>query len=163
VSEFNHDFPALVARTFRDLTADERQVLRAVSLLDSFSIELATAAAGMERDAPAMHLADRPFVGTDTGALLPYHLHELVREAVRDADSTSEDHWSPADWRRAAQRTLDALGHEFNAHGGDPDRRCLLSCLRQGLRLARDFDLELGWLADAAFAYVQDFVRRRSR
>ncbi|MCW2917410.1 MAG: hypothetical protein JWN52_5478, partial [Actinomycetia bacterium] len=158
VSEFNHDFPALVARTFRDLTSDERQVLRAVSLLDSFSIELATAAAGMERDAPAMHLADRPFVDTDPGALWPYHLHDLVREAVRDADSTSEDHWSPADWRQAAQRTFDALGREFTEHRGEPDRRCLLACLRQGLRLARDFDLELGWLVDAAFAYVQDFV-----
>jgi hypothetical protein len=158
MNEFDHDFPALVARTFRDLTADERQVLRAVSLLDSFSIELATAAAGMERDAPALHLADRPFVDTAPGALWPYHLHDLVREAVRDADSTSEDRWSPADWRRAAGRTFDALGREFAAHRDEPDRRYLLVCLRQGLRLARDFDLELGWLADAAFAYVRDFV-----
>jgi hypothetical protein len=39
-------------------------MLRAVSMLDSFSIELATAAAGMERDAPAIHLADRPWTPT---------------------------------------------------------------------------------------------------
>jgi hypothetical protein len=115
-------------------------VLRAVSLLDSFSIELATAAAGMDRDAPALRLADRPFVDHTPGILWPYHLHELVREAVRDADSPSADRWSPADWRRAAQRTLDALGAEFAVHRSDPDRRALLGCLRQGLRFAESLD-----------------------
>ncbi|WP_033216626.1 hypothetical protein [Kitasatospora phosalacinea] len=33
--DFDHDFPALVARTLQDLTPDERHVLRAVSLLGS--------------------------------------------------------------------------------------------------------------------------------
>ncbi|MFC7730685.1 hypothetical protein [Actinomadura keratinilytica] len=158
MSEFDHEFPALVARVFRDLTADERNVLRAVSLLDSFSIELATAAAGLDRDAAALQLADRPFVDVAHGAPWPYHLHDLVRTAVRDTDTTSDDRWSAGDWRRAAQRAFDALGQEFARHGDEPSRRILLGCLRQGLRLARDHDLELGWLADAAFAYVRDFV-----
>ncbi|GAA4623804.1 ATP/GTP-binding protein [Actinoallomurus vinaceus] len=158
VSEFSHDFPALVARTFRDLTVEERQVLRAVSLLDAFSVELATTAAGMDRDAPALQLTERPFVDADPGAPWPYHLHDVVRAAVRDADSSSEDRWSDADWRRASQRAFDALGREFADHGGGSDRRRLIGCLRQGLTLARDFDLELGWLVDAAFTYVADFV-----
>lgn len=158
VSEFRHDFPALVARTFRDLTPDERQILRAVSLLDSFSIELATATAGMDRDAAALRLVDRPFVEVIPGAVWPYQVHDLVRAAVRDADSTGEDRWSDADWRRAAQRAFDALGSELVKHSDDTDRRVLLGCLRQGLRLARDFGLPLGWLADAAFAYVADYV-----
>jgi hypothetical protein len=158
VSEFNHEFPALVARTFRDLPSEERDVLRAVSLLDSFSVPLATAAAGLDRDACALQLVDRPFVDVTPGAFWPYHLHDLVRTAVRDTDSTSEDHWSPADWRRAAQRALHALGAEFAQHRDDPSRRGLVGCLRQGLRLARDFDLPLGWLVDASYAYVQDFV-----
>ena len=35
----------------------------------------------------------------------------------------------------------------------------LIGCLRQGLRLARDFDLvELGWLTEAAWTYVSDSV-----
>ncbi|MEV0489600.1 hypothetical protein [Streptomyces atratus] len=58
--EFNLDFPALVARTFRDLTPDVRRVLRAVSLLDSFSVELATAAAGLDHDARAPLELRRP-------------------------------------------------------------------------------------------------------
>lgn len=34
----------------------------------------------------------------------------------------------------------------------------LVGCLRQGLALARDFRLNLDWLADAAWAYVSDSV-----
>lgn len=34
----------------------------------------------------------------------------------------------------------------------------LVGALRQGLAVARDFELELGWLADAAWAYVGDSV-----
>ena len=38
------------------------------------------------------------------------------------------------------------------------DRPRLLACLSQGLRLARDHGLDLGWLVDAAYRYVADFV-----
>jgi len=152
--EFDLDFPALAARTFRDLTPAVRQVLRAVSLLESFSVELAAATAGIEHDAPVLELVERPFIDEDPYAPWPYHLHDLIRAAVRDADSVSEDRWSPADWRRAAGRAFDALGRE--AAGGSRIR--LVSALRQGLRLASDYNLPLGWLEDAAFGYVDDFV-----
>ena len=156
--EFNHDFPALVARTFRDLTGPERQALRAVSLLDSFSVPLASAAAGLAHDAPVLQLIERPFIETDQVAPWPYSLHNLVRSAIREADSTAEDRWSPADWGRAAARTFAALGEEFHAARTAGDRRRLVSCLRQGLRLARDFGLSLGWLGDAAYAYVTAMI-----
>lgn len=156
--EFNYDFPALVARTFRDLTSGERQVLRAVSLLDSFSVELATAAAGVNQDGPALALVERPFVEADADAPWRYRLHELVRTAIREADSTSEDRWSPGDWHRAAERGFDALGRELGRAEQESDRRLLVGCLRQGLSLSRDFGLELGWLGEAGFLYVQDPV-----
>lgn len=158
VEEFNYDFPALVSRTFRDLTGPERQVLRAVSLLDSFSVDLAAAGAGSEFDAPVLRLVERPFIENDPSALWPYRLHNLVRSAVQEADSTSEDGWSEADWRRAAQRLHEALGREYDTHRADGDRTRLLASLRQGLRLAHEHGLELGWLVNAAFSYVRDFV-----
>lgn len=151
--EFNLDFPALTARTFRDLAPNVRQVLRAVSLLDSFSVELAAAAAGLDHDAPVMELVERPFVDEDPGAPWPYRLHDLIRDAVREADSTSEDRWSPADCRRAAQRAFSALADEATG-----DRARLVAALRQGMKLARDHSLDLGWLTDAAFRYVDDYV-----
>ncbi|MEU2182543.1 ATP/GTP-binding protein [Streptomyces thermolilacinus] len=152
-SDFRLDFPALVARTFRDLPPEVRRVLRSVSLLDTFSVPLASAAAGFDHDAPAQDLVDRPFVDHDADAPWPYRLHALVRDAVRDADSTSEDRWTSADWQRAARRAFDALGEEDRSN-----RTRLISALRQGLALSHRFGLPLGWLEDAAFQYAADFV-----
>ena len=152
-SEFDLGFPALVARTFRDLPVETRRVLRSVSLLETFSVSLASAAAGLEHDAPAQDLVDRPFVDQDRGAPWPYRLHALVRDAVREMDMTSDDRWTEADWRRAAVRVFDALGREDLS-----DRGRLVSALRQGLALSHEFGLPLGWLADAAFRYVDDLV-----
>ncbi|MEV5837239.1 hypothetical protein [Nocardia sp. NPDC052112] len=156
--EFDHDFPALVARIVRDLTPGERTVLRTVTLLDSFTVDLATAAAGLDSDASALNLVERPFVGNDPAAPWPYRLHDLIRSAVREADATSEDRWSPSDWRRAAQRTLDAVGTQMPAPGGYQHRRQLMACLTQGLRIACDFRLEPGWIVDAAWRYVIESV-----
>lgn len=152
------DFPALVARTLSDLTTDERHVLRSVSLLDAFSIPLATQVAGLTHDAAALRLSERPFVLEDPTGLWPYHLHQVVRSAIRNADDHADDRWSEQDWQRAAERALTALGREWT-HGPRRDRTMLIGVLRQGLRLARDFNLsQLGWLAEAAFQYVGDSV-----
>ena len=156
--EFRREFPALVARIVRDLTPGERVVLRTVSLLDSFTVELATAAAGLPREADAWNLVERPLVTRDPEAPWPYKLHDLIRSAVRDADSTTEDRWSPADWRRTARRTLDALGEQLPEPGGKGQRWRLMACLSQGLRLACEYELPLGWLIDAAWQYAAESI-----
>ncbi|MFF2430912.1 hypothetical protein [Streptomyces mirabilis] len=156
-ADFDHDFPALIARTLSDLTPDERHVLRSVSLLDSFDIPLATRAAGMTHEAPALRLIERPFVRENPFALWPFHLHGLVRFTIRTADDHTDDRWSPADWHQTAQRTLTALGKQWTA-STSRDRRLLVGCLRQGLAIARDYNLDLDWLTDAAWTYVGDSV-----
>ncbi|WP_324290913.1 ATP/GTP-binding protein [Streptomyces sp. H27-S2] len=156
-ADFDQDFPALIARTLSDLTADERHVLRSVALLDAFDLPLATAAAGLPHEAPALRLIERPFVRENVFGLWPYHLHGLIRSTVRGADDQADDRWSPRDWEHAAQRALAALGEQWIARTGR-DRMLLVGCLRQGLALARDFRLDLGWLAEAAWAYVSDSV-----
>ncbi|MER6075901.1 hypothetical protein ABT187_45580 [Streptomyces sp. NPDC001817] len=155
-ADFDHDFPALVARTLTDLTPDERHVLRSVSLLDAFDVPLATKTAGLVHEAPAQRLTERPFVRENPFGLWPYHLHALIRSAVRNADDTTDDRWSEGDWKQAARRALAALGEQWRTAG--PGRLLLVACLRQGLRLARDHRLDLDWLADAAWAYVSDSV-----
>ncbi|MGW7415814.1 ATP/GTP-binding protein [Streptomyces sp. NPDC054863] len=155
--DFDGDFPALIARTLQDLTPDERHVLRAVTLFDAFDVALATQAAGLTHEAAAVRLTERPFVHKDDFALWPYHLHALIRSTLRSADDAADDRWTPVDWQQAAGRALAALGTQCAAHTGH-SRRHLVGCLRQGLALARDFDLDLGWLSDAAWAYVSDWV-----
>lgn len=156
-ADFDHDFPALIARTLSDLTPDERHVLRSVSLLDAFDLNLATAAAGLRHQAPALRLIERPFVRENAFGLWPYHLHGLIRSTVRGADDQTDDRWSARDWAQAAQRALAAVGEQWSTRTGR-DRMLLVGCMRQGLALARDFQLDLGWLADAAWAYVSDSV-----
>ncbi|NUK23492.1 ATP/GTP-binding protein [Streptomyces lunaelactis] len=151
------DFPALIARTVSDLTAEERHVLRSVALLDAFSVPLATQVAGLTHDAAALRLTERPFIREDLAGLWPFHLHQVVRSAIRNAEDHTDDRWSEQDWLRAAQRALAALGNEWS-HGPRRDRAVLIGCLRQGLRLARDHGLELGWLTEAAYSYVGDSV-----
>lgn len=152
------DFPALVSRTLSDLTSDERHVLRSVSLLDAFSVPLATQVAGLPHDAAALRLTERPFIREDLTGLWPFHLHQVVRSAIRNAEDRTDDRWSEQDWQRAARRALSALGQEW-AHGSRRERTVLIGVLRQGLRLARDFNLDdLDWLTEAAFAYVGDSV-----
>ncbi|WP_329560097.1 ATP/GTP-binding protein [Streptomyces uncialis] len=156
-ADFDHDFPALIARTLSDLTASERHVLRSVSLFSSFDIALATRAAGVPQQASALRLVERPFVRETPFGLWPFHLHGLIRATIRDADDRTDDRWSPADWQQAAIRALAALGEQWSG-GSDRDRRLLVGCLRQGLAIARDYRLDLGWLTEAAWTYVGDSV-----
>ena len=159
-SDFDHTFPALIARTLSDLTPDERHVLRSASLLDAFDLDLATSAAGLAHQAAARRLVERPMISEDPFAIWPYHLHGAIRTALRTDDTHTEDRWTPADWHQAAERALAALGRQWQqAHAPAGGRMWLTACLRQGLRLARDHHLEdLTWLTDAAYAYVDDSV-----
>lgn len=152
--DFDADFPALISRTLADLTAEERHVLRAVSLLQAFDVPLAAAAAGQPQQAAAARLVERPFVRQEPGGLWPYSLHPLVRSTLRTAEDTTDDRWIEADWRQAAQRALDALGQPDSGTG----RRAVVGRLRQGLALAAEFGLPTGWLTEAAWQYVSDSV-----
>ncbi|MFC1405764.1 MULTISPECIES: tetratricopeptide repeat protein [Streptacidiphilus] len=161
-ADFDHTFPALIARTLSDLTDDERHVLRSASLLDAFDLDLATRAAGLAHQAPARRLVERPMIGEDPYAIWPYHLHGAIRTALQSDDTHTPDRWTPADWNQAATRALAALGHQWqhsDRTAATGDRAFLVACLRQGLRLARDHHLnDLAWLTDAAFAYIDDSV-----
>ncbi|MFJ5803702.1 P-loop NTPase family protein [Streptomyces decoyicus] len=156
-ADFDHDFPALIARTLSDLTPDERHALRSVSLLDAFDLALATQAAGATHDAPVLRLLERPFVRENPYGLWPFYLHALIRSTIRTADDQTDDRWSPRDWQQAAERAFAALGEQWTTSTA-PGRMVLIGCLRQGLTLARDFRLDLGWLTQAAWTYVSDSV-----
>ncbi|MGW9453992.1 hypothetical protein [Streptomyces sp. NPDC055632] len=125
--------------------------------VDGGGVHLATRTAGLTHQVAARRLVERPFVDETPFALWPYSLHGLIRSTLRGADDATDDRWTPTDWEAAAVRALAALGEQWAA-GPERDRLLLTGCLRQGLALARDFRLELGWLTDAAWAYVSDSV-----
>ncbi|MFB7185485.1 hypothetical protein ACFC0C_22320 [Streptomyces sp. NPDC056178] len=126
-----------------------------MSLLDAFDLGLATATAGLPHQAAAARLAELTFVRENPYTLWLYHLHALIRSTLRTADDATDDRWTDADRQAAAERALTELGQQWRAAPG-PSRRLLVGCLRQGLALARDHRLGLGWLTDAA--YTDDYV-----
>lgn len=157
-ADFDAGFPALVARVFRDLTPDERTALRAVSLLDSFDVRLAAAAAGLSSTSAVVRLVDRPFVHLDPHGHWPYHLDASVRSAITEADHGLDDSWGPTDWAEAAGRALAAMRGMREDAGEQHDRRTLINCLNQGLRLSHEYGLDAPWLVDAAYRFVTDHV-----
>ncbi|MFJ6699851.1 tetratricopeptide repeat protein [Streptomyces sp. NPDC091272] len=156
-SDFDGGFPALITRTLQDLTPQERHVLRAASLFDAFDTALVMKTAALAHESAARRLIERPFVHDNPFGLWPYYLHALIRTTLRTTADSTDDRWSPTDWTQAAGRALDALGTQWRGHRS-PGRHLLIGVLRQGLTLARDFDLDLGWLTDAAWTYVSDSV-----
>jgi hypothetical protein len=72
----------------------------------------------------------------------PFHVHDLIRAAIRNADDGSDDRWSEQDWQRAAQRAFRALESQWR-QDLRRDRTVLVGCLQQGLLLERDFRLDL--------------------
>jgi hypothetical protein len=156
--DFDHAFPGVVARVFRDLDEGERMALRAASLLDSFDVELAVVAAGLRTETPVLQLIQRAFVQYDGTAVLPYHIHDLVRKHVREADVGLADSWSGRDWQNAAIRIVAHLGHMAVSSGERRDRRTLVAALNQSFQLVHEFDLPIGWLIDGAYRFVEDSV-----
>ncbi|MGC4755592.1 hypothetical protein ACLQ3E_05245 [Micromonospora trifolii] len=156
--DFSEPFPGIVARVFRDLDQAERSILRAVTLLDAFDVDLALVTAGVTSRAAAQQLVQRPLVLHAGDGRWPYYLHDLVREQVRVADVGLDDSWTPQDWSDAAARALIALGRIAVGSRLLRDRRTLISVLNQGFRLAHEYRLQLDWLVDAAYWYVEDSV-----
>ncbi|GLW75130.1 hypothetical protein Kpho02_74270 [Kitasatospora phosalacinea] len=75
----------------------------------------------------------------------------MVRSTtLRRADGPPRDRCSEQDWAATDTRTFDALGEQWT-NTADAGRRLLVACMRQGLALARDHRLDLGWPADAAW------------
>lgn len=154
-NDFSGGFPELVTRVLRDLPPDERRLIRILSLLDAFDARLAAAIGGLPSEAAAIRLTHRAFVDFDEAVPLPYSIHRLLREHIRASD-TGPDAFTAADWRQYAARSYDELGARFAEAGPAGDRPLLISVLNQALRLGDEFDLPVGWTADAAYAYIQD-------
>jgi predicted negative regulator of RcsB-dependent stress response len=153
--DFSGGFPALVTRVLRDLPPDERRLIRILSLLDSFDARLAAQIAQLPSEAAALALTQRAFVDVDDAAPFPCSIHRLLREQIRASDS-GPDAFGPADWSRYAGRAFDELGARFAQAPAAGDRPLVISLLNQALRLGDEFDLPVGWTADAAYSYIQD-------
>lgn len=153
--DFAGGFPGLVDRILRDLTADERRLMRILSLLDSFDVALATAIVDLPSEKIAAGLVRRAFVEVNETAPFRYSIHRLLRAQVRDSDSGT-DAFTEADWHRYAARAFTEFGERFVACRADGDRATIISLLNQALRLADEFGFPVSWTVDAAYLFIAD-------
>lgn len=154
-ADFAEGFAGLMKRIFEGLDTGEQAVIRAVSLLEGFDVSLAAAAAGVT-EGTAASFVGRSLVREDPEGFWPYYLSEPVRRQVRKSDQTAGA-WTANDWQSAAGRAVAVMGDQFIRARAAHDRLAVINYLNQSLRLAHEYDRELGWLTDAAYAYVEDY------
>ncbi|MEU5993856.1 hypothetical protein ABZ806_33205 [Spirillospora sp. NPDC047418] len=106
---FGLGFPELVLRTMRDLSATDRDLLRAASLLEAFDEDVLHAVLPHLRLRQIERFVQRPFVRRDETVWPPYRLHENLRRSVIDCDADTDDGWTQTERTRNAEQAIEHL------------------------------------------------------
>ncbi|RFS85969.1 hypothetical protein D0T12_04840 [Actinomadura spongiicola] len=106
---FGLGFPELVLRTMRDLSAPDRDLLRAAALLEAFDEDVLHAVLPQMRLRQIERFVQRPFVRQDETVWPPYRLHENLRRSVAECDADTDDGWTPAERAHNAERAIEHL------------------------------------------------------
>ncbi len=134
----------------RELSEDERRLLRGLSLLEGFDVEVARGVGAPISDATLARFLAAPFIEHDPGRGWPYALHANLRQAIRSADADLRDAWSPREWDEARRRILGQLAASAEAARRSGDRDRMVACYLQGLSLAGAVDELQDWLVEMA-------------
>ncbi len=108
LADFGSSLPELVLRIMRDLSPEERQLLRAASLLEAFDAEILTSVLPDGGGAAVRRFLEKSFVRRSTGTWPEYRLHEMLRRSINDCDHYTDDGWTTEERR---QRLLLAVDH----------------------------------------------------
>ncbi|TDC69840.1 hypothetical protein E1200_07055 [Actinomadura sp. GC306] len=106
---FGLGFPELVLRTMRDLSATDRDLLRAAALLEAFDEDVLHAVLPHVRLRQIERLVQRPFVRRDETVWPPYRLHENLRRSVIECDADTDDGWTQRERTRNAEQAIEHL------------------------------------------------------
>ena len=148
--DFGQPLPEVAAKMLRDLERDERDLLRAAALLDTFSPDMLKAACPQVPDSAVTRFTGRPFLEMDPDRTWPYSLHSILREAIRRADKDLHDSWSPTERAEAASRLGSYLDQSARSAAEAGDRSTQMAAVSQAIELCRLTGQFFGWLPDAA-------------
>ena len=101
-ADLGKPFPELVLRIMRDLTPDERDLLRAASITETFNSELLSAIVPESRGSSIQRFLERSFVRYTSNSWLPYSIHESLSNAISAYDHSTLDHWTSDEWKNHA-------------------------------------------------------------
>ncbi|OLT11434.1 hypothetical protein BJF79_24205 [Actinomadura sp. CNU-125] len=106
---FGLGFPELVLRTMRDLSAPDRDLLRAAALLEAFDEDVLHAVLPHLRLRQIERFVQRPFVRRDDTVWPAYRLHENLRRSVIECDAHTDDGWTRDERARNTERAIEHL------------------------------------------------------
>jgi hypothetical protein len=106
---FGGPFPELVLRLMRDLSPEDRDLLRAAALLEAFDRQILAIAVPRARERQIEGFLERYFVRRYAGVWPPYRLHENLRKGVALSDGYTPDGWTDNERRRVVLRTTTHL------------------------------------------------------
>lgn len=144
VQDFGGSFTAVAARSIRDLSPEERHLVRTAALIDRVDADLLRAGQPALPDGSVARFLRRPFLTHDDAHELPYSLHLALRSAIKEADRGLADGWSHRDRQEVAARLLRRLGERV---GPTASRAATAQALESGLRLAADHGIFDDWMA----------------
>jgi hypothetical protein len=107
-NDFGKSFPQLVVAIMRDLSVEERDLLRAASLFTSFDAGMLSAAVPNVRGSTVQRFLSRSFVQANPGRWPPYFIHSTLRRSVLQDDEYTDEAWT--DEERSA-RILTVLSY----------------------------------------------------
>ena len=107
--QFGKPFPELVLRIVRDLTAGERDLLRAASLLQAFDADILAATLPNTRGREIERFLTKSFVRQHDDAWPRYRLHENLRRGVLAGDHYTDDGWTDDERTERLDRALGRL------------------------------------------------------
>ncbi|WP_285697371.1 phosphotransferase [Actinomadura sp. NBRC 104412] len=106
---FGLGFPELVLRTMRDLSEQDRDLLRAAALLEAFDAESLHATLPQVRRRRIEDFLARPFVHRDDSVWPACHLHDNLRRSVLDCDAYTADGWTGGERHEHLRRAIDHM------------------------------------------------------
>ncbi|MBV9012532.1 MAG: hypothetical protein JO272_10865 [Pseudonocardiales bacterium] len=145
---FGQPLPAVAAQLLRDLEGDERDLLRAAALLESFDLETLRVACPRVPDSAVRRFKERPFLELDPDRTWRYSLHTILRDAIRHADTDLRDSWSERERADVAARVGEYLQTMATSAAASGDRGTHAAAVRQAIALCLLTDQFFGWLVD---------------
>ncbi|MGI8333681.1 hypothetical protein ACRYCC_27340 [Actinomadura scrupuli] len=110
VQAFGLVFPELVLRVMRDLSEQDRELLRAAALLEAFDADLLLAVLPQIRRRTVEAFLTRAFIRHDPTVWPPYRLHANLRKSITSGDAHTSDGWTTSERREHVVQAIEHLG-----------------------------------------------------
>jgi tetratricopeptide (TPR) repeat protein len=148
--KFGQPLPEVCGKILRDLEHDERNLLRAAALVDTFDPGMLHAACPHVPDSAISRFVARPFLEMDPDRTWPYAMHATLRDAIRQADTGLRDSWSPRERSEVAGRIGSYLQHAATSAAQSGDRATQVAAVAQAIDLCLLTGQFFDWLPQAA-------------